>query len=188
MSKQIPVLGAIFNRGDIGGFYDYNVCKESIDSFFKGNRPREYVFGGKTPLLLITMCKTTSSHPLSLMLYLLLFIYKVIPEATVLDGAREKVGDMNPEDVLQVANACVDHVCSHVNIEQLVMAAACDPWNQRTFSLTSLLSSTSFTAPTYQPHNSFAAPIRVQSKDQPTMKRSREEVEAAAAKKGARGG
>ena len=45
LSQGVPVLGGIFNRGDLDGFYHYASCGEHITRFFAMNRGRESVFG-----------------------------------------------------------------------------------------------------------------------------------------------
>lgn len=39
------MLGGIFNRGDLEGFYDWRSCKECLDGYFTTHRDRERVFG-----------------------------------------------------------------------------------------------------------------------------------------------
>lgn len=108
-------------------------------------------------------------------------MFPVVPEEASLDGVREKVANMSQAETLALAQSCIDHVSSHINIEQLVLAAACDPWNQ-----TSIFPAATSSASAAASSASAASSSVVQA--QKPLKRSREDVEAAAAKKGARGG
>ena len=44
-SGGCPVLGAVFNRGALEGFYEWGACKGAIESWFEGTGRREEVFG-----------------------------------------------------------------------------------------------------------------------------------------------
>ena len=147
-AKGVPVIGAVFNRGDLTGFYDYRECAEAIGSWFTMNRRREQVFG-------------------------------VIPELEVLDGARERVGNgsLDGPAASHAAATNIAHVKAHVDVQALVLAAACDPWNRPVGGSppAALSSSASGAAP------AVASGV-------PLAARSRAQVEAAAASKGAKGG
>ena len=43
--RKIPVIGCIFNRLSLEGFYSYRSCKESIDKYFSKFRPNQMPFG-----------------------------------------------------------------------------------------------------------------------------------------------
>jgi len=40
-----PVLGGVFNRGALEGFYHHEACRESLVAFFEKCKPREALFG-----------------------------------------------------------------------------------------------------------------------------------------------
>ena len=44
-TKGIPVVGCIFNRLSLDGFYSYRNCKESVDQYFALSRPTQMPFG-----------------------------------------------------------------------------------------------------------------------------------------------
>jgi dethiobiotin synthetase len=95
----VPVLGGIFNRGNLAGFYNHTACGESIRTFFATAKPREAMFG-------------------------------VVPELPVLEGTRESIPSMSDPECASLANACIAHMASHIDVLGLVHAAAADPWNR----------------------------------------------------------
>lgn len=42
---QVPVLGAVFNRGANSGFYHWKECKKSLDLFYSDASLRDELFG-----------------------------------------------------------------------------------------------------------------------------------------------
>lgn len=185
LSQGVPVLGGIFNRGDLDGFYHYASCGEHITRFFAMNRGRESVFG-------------------------------VIPEVPALNGLREKVGMMmlageskdggaprgeaaaedGRQQLLALAEENISNVAAHVDVEGLVLSAACDAWNRQSGEqlLEALLQghdgcrTDPSPLPLFGESRMAAVGGGASTGSVMSRKRTRAAVEAEASKKGAKGG
>uniref|UniRef100_A0A7S2WC98 Uncharacterized protein n=3 Tax=Rhizochromulina marina TaxID=1034831 RepID=A0A7S2WC98_9STRA len=170
-SAGVPVLGAVFNLGATSGFYHWKACEHSIRQYFSAQRPREDMFG-------------------------------VIPEFPPLVGTRENVPDMPLEQALALAEENITHVSAHLDVDQLLVSACCDTWNRKHLGNSFFAnhhSSINPAAPSPPSPGSLLSQPASRPKRQAgnghaqglagsLLKRSRAEVEAAAAAAGAKGG
>jgi len=104
-------------------------------------------------------------------------MFGVVPELPALDGAREQVGQMAGNEVLDMAEANISHVAAHVDVEGLVRAASADPWNRVVLPSVPRVVQCALGASLPAPPSEAAGKMK-----------SRDEIEAAAALKGAKGG
>ncbi|CAE7692888.1 unnamed protein product [Symbiodinium sp. CCMP2456] len=98
LAKSVPVLGAVFNLGEIEGFYSWDKCRESIEAWFalQGGRRERF--------------------------------YGVVPKLPELDGLRERIKDTGEDDLDALADMNAVHFAQHVDIAAIFADAAADPW------------------------------------------------------------
>eukprot|EP00439_Symbiodinium_sp_Y106_P005329 s3060_g1.t1 len=98
LAKSVPVLGAVFNLGEIEGFYSSDKCRESIQAWFAMQGGRRERF------------------------------YGVVPKLLELDGLRERIKDTGEDDLDALADMNAVHFAQHVDIAAIFADAAADPW------------------------------------------------------------
>eukprot|EP00930_Biecheleria_cincta_P090900 TRINITY_DN80389_c0_g1_i1.p1 TRINITY_DN80389_c0_g1~~TRINITY_DN80389_c0_g1_i1.p1 ORF type:complete len:358 (-),score=55.62 TRINITY_DN80389_c0_g1_i1:19-1092(-) len=101
LAKGVPVLGGVFNLGDLEGFNSWDKCATNISLWFsrKATRREKY--------------------------------YGVVPLAKELDGLRERIGGTGHEVQEQMAVLNARHFATHADLPGLLADAAADPWNRQ---------------------------------------------------------
>jgi len=98
LAKRVPVLGAVFNLGDLDGFNAWQLCAENIELWFSqrdGGRER---------------------------------YYGVVPLAPALDGLRERIPKTEDAELREMAALNASHVAAHADLAAILADAAADPW------------------------------------------------------------
>mmetsp|Transcript_21728 Transcript_21728/g.55120 ORF Transcript_21728/g.55120 Transcript_21728/m.55120 type:complete len:366 (+) Transcript_21728:67-1164(+) len=101
LARGVPVLGVLFNMGDLEGFNSWDKCAENIQLWFSqsGGRRERY--------------------------------YGVVPVAHELQGLREKVSQTAPSQLRRLALLNAVHFASHVDLPSILEDAALDTWCRR---------------------------------------------------------
>lgn len=104
-AKGVPVLGAIFNLGEVEGFYSWEKCVPSLKLWFSQPPDRRERYYGTVPL------------------------------SPSLQGLREKVSEFEAAKLTEFAAENATHFASHVDLPGIIAAAALDPWCRCTEAL-----------------------------------------------------
>lgn len=98
LAKGVPVLGAVFNFGDLSGSYAWEKCAQNLNLWFsQQDGGREHYYG-------------------------------TVPQVPELDGLRERIAENEAQKLLELAELNADHFAKHVCIHEIVSDAAADPW------------------------------------------------------------
>lgn len=98
VSKGVPVLGAVFNFGDLEGFNSWDKCDENISLWFsKQDGKRERYYG-------------------------------VVPLAKDLDGLRERIKESRQDVLEELAELNARHFQRYVSVASIISDAAADAW------------------------------------------------------------
>lgn len=101
LAKGVPVLGGIFNLGDIEGFNSWDKCATNMSLWFSSKATRREKF------------------------------YGVVPLAKDLDGLRERIGESGSEVLEKMALLNAQHFATHADLAGLLADGAADPWNRQ---------------------------------------------------------
>jgi len=104
LAKKVPVLGAIFNFGELDGFYSWESCAESIQLWFGSDVCRREHF------------------------------YGVIPKSPELDGLRERISATSALDLRRLADLNSAHIAAYLDLAALLGDVLADPWCRKATS------------------------------------------------------
>lgn len=100
-AKGVPVIGAVFNLGDLEGFNSWENCSENIQKWFALQHAARWNF------------------------------YGVVPIAPALEGLRGRIAETDADALLALATLNEEHFAQHVDWAGLLQDAAADIWNRR---------------------------------------------------------
>jgi len=101
VAKGVPVLGVIFNLGDLEGYYSWDKCAKVIDRWFD-----------------MDVCRR-EKH------------YGVIPKIERLDGVRESFNKYDSAQLLGLAALSASHFAKHADVLGIFSDAVADKWNRQ---------------------------------------------------------
>eukprot|EP00986_Skeletonema_menzelii_P013963 scaffold8679_cov154-Skeletonema_menzelii.AAC.6 len=166
--RNVPVLGAIFNKMNLEGFYSLANCKEAIDMYFHKNQPEKQAFG---------------------------YIPQIPALINARESVAKLSHEDQLKEAINSADLFVETFAKHVNVDAIVDAArkatlsyiqsTTSPQNRELVSGTKRPAEESGLTRT----NSQSKHPRLASKSaSPGFALSREQIEAMAAASGAAGG
>ena len=94
--KNVPVVGAIFNKLSLDGFYSLSNCKEAIDSYFGQFQPDMRVFG---------------------------YIPEIKSLKNSRENMENASSEMQLQHALDIADSFVEEFAKHVNVDMILKAA-----------------------------------------------------------------
>ena len=94
--RGIPVIGAIFNKLSLQGFYSLENCKEAIEMYFRKFQPDKRVFGFIPEILSLTDARESPTN----------------------SSKTERL-----KQALEAADLFVDQFAQHINVENIISAA-----------------------------------------------------------------
>lgn len=101
LAKGVPVLGGVFNLGDLEGFNSWDKCATNISLWFSRKATRRETY------------------------------YGVVPLAKDLNGLRERIGETGREVLDKMALLNTQHFSTHADLASILADAAADPWNRQ---------------------------------------------------------
>ena len=161
--KNVPVLGAIFNKMNLEGFYSLGNCKEAIDMYFNKFQPGKQAFG---------------------------YIPQISAMSNVRENVANMSQDDQLKEAVKSADLFVEKFVEHICVDEIVDAARKATFNyiQSTLSNTKIVSGSK--RPMETPDQGRSKFPRLVPKATASLGfvLSREQIEAAASNAGAAGG
>jgi hypothetical protein len=96
--RGVPVIGAIFNKLSLDGFYSLQNCKEAIEMYFQKFQPDKIAFG---------------------------FIPEIPSLMNARENVATMSEEEQLKQALETADAFVDQFRQHVDVEDILKAAQC---------------------------------------------------------------
>lgn len=168
--RDVPVIGAIFNKLSVDGFYSLSNCKEAIDMYFEKCQPDKTAFG---------------------------FIPEIPSLVKARENIANRSEETQLQQALECADAFVDLFCKRVNVDAILKAAT-DVTNAYKQSYNEVSSKASDAAlgkrsatgltNGFHPSKLLKAAIKKTSSSSKQLSLTRAQIEAMASAAGAAGG